>query len=421
MRYCQSMTVPYQPRFADLLLDEMLADHPAVLITGPRACGKTTTAARHAATVIRLDREREAEAFHADPDSALLGLPEPILLDEWPVVPGVLGAVKRAVDSDPRRGRFIVTGSVRGDIDGATWPGTGRLIRLPMFGVSLRERRGNPLGKGLVDNLIDGTVPDLPADLPDLRGYVEIALQSGFPEPALGPDDPAARQRWLTSYIDQVVTRDAEQVADRDPVRMRRFFDVYAASSAGIANDMTLVRAAGINRRTAVAYENLLANLLLIDRIPAWTSNRLTRLTKAPKRHLVDPALIAGALQIDVNGVMRDGDLLGRIIESFVVAQFRAEHAINPFPHRFSHLRQDAGRREIDLIIEPGGGRVIAVEAKATGAPKVGDARHLQWLRDEVGDAFVAGLVMHTGPRAYSLGDRITAMPIAALWGSGSA
>lgn len=414
------MAAHYQPRFADLLLDEMLVDHPAVLITGPRACGKTTTAARHAATMIRLDREREAEAFHIDPDSALLGLPEPILLDEWQAVPGVLGAVKRAVDGDPRRGRFIVTGSVRGDIDGATWPGTGRLIRLPMFGVSLRERLGRPAGKGLVDHLVDGTMPDLPPDPPDLRGYVEIALQSGFPEPALGPDDPAARQRWLASYIDQVVTRDAEQIADRDPVKMRRFFDVYAASSAGIANDMTLIQAAGINRRTAVAYENLLANLLLIDRIPAWTSNRLTRLTKAPKRHLVDPALIAGALQVDVNGVMRDGDLLGRIIESFVVAQLRAEHAINPFPYRFSHLRQDSGRREIDLIIEPGGGRVIAVEAKATGAPRVGDARHLEWLRDELGDAFVAGLVMHTGPRAYTLGDRITALPIAALWGAGA-
>ena len=415
------MQASYQPRFADLLLNEMLAAHPAVMITGPRACGKTTTAARHAATVIRLDREREAEAFQADPDSALLGLPEPILLDEWQAVPGVLGAVKRAVDDDPRRGRFIVTGSVRGDIDGATWPGTGRLTRLPMFGVSLRERHGRLAGKGLIDHLVDGTAPELPPDVPDLRGYVEIALRSGFPELALGPDNPAARQRWLASYIDHVVTRDAAQIADRDPVKMRRFIDAYAASSAGVVNDMTLVQAAGINRRTAVAYESLLANLLLVDRIPAWTSNRLTRLAKAPKRHLVDPALIAGALQIDVNGVMRDGDLLGRVIESFVVAQFRAEHAINPFPQRFSHLRQDGGRREIDLIIEPGGGRVIAVEAKATGAPRAGDARHLKWLRDELGDAFVAGLVMHTGPRAYALGDRITALPIAALWGSGAA
>jgi predicted AAA+ superfamily ATPase len=101
----------------DGLLAELLAELPAVMVTGPRAGGKTTTAARHAASVVRLDRVLEVEAFRADPDVALREYEEPILLDEWQEEPGVLGAVKRAVDEDPRPGRFLLTGSVRAELD----------------------------------------------------------------------------------------------------------------------------------------------------------------------------------------------------------------------------------------------------------------------------------------------------------------
>ncbi len=106
----------------------------AVLLVGPRATGKTTTARRLSASVVRLDRPAEAAAFLADPDAALARLTEPVLLNEWQAVPDVLGAVKRAVDDDPRPGRFLLTGSVLADLDAATWPGTGRLVRLAMYG-----------------------------------------------------------------------------------------------------------------------------------------------------------------------------------------------------------------------------------------------------------------------------------------------
>jgi predicted AAA+ superfamily ATPase len=103
----------YLPRMSDDVLSTLIAQLPAVSVTGPRATGKPTTARRHVATVVRLDCEAEAAAFRADPDVALRGLPEPVLLDEWQEVPGVLGAVKRAVDDEPRPGRYILTGRVR--------------------------------------------------------------------------------------------------------------------------------------------------------------------------------------------------------------------------------------------------------------------------------------------------------------------
>jgi predicted AAA+ superfamily ATPase len=114
----------------------------------------------------------------------------------------------------------------------------------------------------------------------------------------------------------------------------------------------TLYDAAAINRKTAVAYDQLLANLFVLDKVPAWASNRLTRLVRAPKRYLIDPSLVGGALGLDVPAVMRDGDLLGRLLDTFVAAQLRPELELETHRPEQHHLREKDGRREIDLVIE---------------------------------------------------------------------
>src|SRR5271156_5169217 len=174
----------YRRRLVDPLLDELLEQLPAMLIIGPRTTGKTTTLQRRARTVVRLDRQRTAAAFEADPDVALRGLPEPVLLDEWQRVPGVLGAVRRAVEADPHPNRFYVTGSVRAELEHEVWPGTGRLVRMTMYPMTVREQLGRS-GPPLLDKLADGQELTVPEDPPDLRGYIELALRSGFPDAAL--------------------------------------------------------------------------------------------------------------------------------------------------------------------------------------------------------------------------------------------
>lgn len=405
----------YRTRFLDPLLEELLRDLPALLVVGPRATGKTTTAARHAATIVQLDHAGQAAPFEADADAALLELDEPILLDEWQVVPSVLGAVKRAVDSNQRPGRFLLTGSVRADIDAETWPATGRVVRLDMYPLTVAEQVGSGT-RPLVDRLMDGEKPSPASQPPDLRGYVELALRGGFPEVALGVSG-RARERWLDSYVDQLLTRDALSLeSGRDPQRLARFFEAYALNSAGIVEDKTIYDAAGINRKTAVAYLQLLKNLLVIDELPSWASNRMKRLVKSPKRYLIDSALLGGALGVDAAAVLRDGDLLGRLLDTFVVAQLRAETTVAAARPRMYHLRQEDGRHEVDIVAEIRGGGVIAVEVKASSAPTADAARHLVWLRDHLGDSFVAGAVLHTGPATYSLGEKLVAAPICTLW-----
>jgi len=367
---------------------------------------------------VRLDREAEAVAFRADPDAALRGLPEPVLLDEWQVVPGVLGAVKRAIDSRPEPGRFIVTGSVRSDLDAELWPGTGRLTRVPMYGMTMREQVGEYRQPAFLDRVSRGDELHPAGDTPDLRGYVELAVRSGFPEAALRLSE-AARQRWLDSYLDQLLTRDVDQVdAGRDPARLRRYFEAYALNTAGVVEDKAIYDLAGIDRKTAIAYEALLTNLLVVDAVPAWTTNRLKRLVLSPKRHVVDAALAVSSLRIDVNAILRSGDLLGRLLDTFVVSQLRAETVVSESRPRLYHLRQEQGRFEIDVLGELGGGQIVGMEVKATAAPTGSDARHLVGVRDRLGDTFRAGILFHTGPRSFALAERVMAVPISALWAS---
>lgn len=411
----------YRTRLVDPLLDELLTQLPALLVVGPRTVGKTTTLGLRAATTVRLDRDAEAAAFAADPDAALRGLPEPVLLDEWQNVPGVLGAVRRAVESDPRPGRFLVTGSVRAELEHQVWPGTGRLVRMAMYPMTVREQLGTSAAPTFFDRVLSEDL-SVPAASLDLRDYVALALRSGFPTAALQLTG-LPRRAWLESYVQDLLTHDVERLEEpaskgRDTRRLRRYFEAYALNSGGVTEHKSIFDAAQVNRGTAMAYEDLLSDLLVAEQVPAWATNRLKRLLRQPKRYLVDAALVATALRVDEQGVLGDGDLLGRVLDTFVAAQLRPEVALSPARPRLHHLRTEQGRHEVDLVAELAGERIIAIEVKAGSGPTLRDAgKHLLWLRDKLGDRFAAGVVLHTGPRLYQLDRKLIAAPISALWG----
>ena len=285
--------------------------------------------------------------FQADPDAALAcNLAEPVLLDEWQAAPEMLGAVKRAVDADFRPWRFILAGSQHGMLrTPGGWPGVGRVVNLALRPLTVAEQTSTGT-RPLIERILAGGDLEPAAGRWDIRDYAALAVRGGFPEVALTV--PATERRaWLEGYIDGLAAR--EVLGARNPVLFRRFFDAYAAASAGVVADQKLNDAAGINHRTGGAYRRHLQNLMIVDEIPAWSTNRLKRLARSPKRYLTDCGL------------------LGRVLETFVTAQIRAEAAAvrgrRPVLH---HLRSGDGRHEVDLVIEIDARRVLGVEIKGS-------------------------------------------------------
>jgi uncharacterized protein len=417
-----SAKLTYITRIVDPLLSEYLSGLPAVMLVGPRATGKTTTALRSGASTMRLDRASTADAVRADPDAALTAYDEPVVIDEWQLVPEVLGAVKRAVDADAGPGRFILTGSSSTDLTTVGWPATGRVVRIPVWGLTERELVGDATARPFISRLFDGSIDalGLPSTVPALRDYIDLAMRGAFPEIVRQPSE-RLRRAWLASYVDQLVSRDIALAGPtRDPVRLRRYLQALAANTAGNPDRKTVYDAAEVNRLTALAYDDALQSLLVLEHLPAWTSSRLGQLSGLPKVHITDPGLLGPLLGIDTRAVLRNADLLGRIIDSFVTAQLRAELPVSDEAPRMFHLRESHGRQEIDLILEAADGRIVALEIKADASPPAKSARHLRWLRDRLGDRFTFGAVLHSGPLPYMIDDRVAALPICSIWGPAS-
>ncbi len=395
---------------------------PAEFITGPRSVGKTTTALRHARSVLRLDVAAERGIVLDDPDAAIRGGPFPLLIDEWQHTPDVLGAVKRAVDAAPRPpGRYLLTGSARNDLHAGQWPLTGRVLTTQLWPLSGRERFGDAAAPSLFDRWDSDQRFALPSERPDVLGYVDIALDGGFPG-ALAASAAGARDDWMQAYVDVTVTRDLGEFAAtngrrRSPGVLRRCLAAFALHTAGVVHDTALAEAAGLDRRTTLGYHEMLTVLRLAADVPAWRSNRLKRLTAMPKRYLADAGLAAWLMGVDREGLRRDSDARGRIIDTYVAAQLRAEVSAARVRAQMFHLRTQGGEHEIDLLVEFGR-RLAAFEVKTASAPSARDARHIAWLRDQLPpEHFAGGVVFHSGPHRYSLGDRIEAVPIAGLWG----
>ena len=395
---------------------------PAEFITGPRAVGKTTTALRHARSVLRLDREAEVGIVLDDPDAAIRDDPFPLLIDEWQNAPNVLGAVKRAVDAVPAPpGRFIITGSARNDLHGGQWPLTGRVLATQLWPLTGRERFGDATTASLFDRWDSDRRFTLPPERPDIMDYLDIALDGGFPG-ALAASETGARDDWMRAYVDVALSRDLGELSHgngrrRSPESLRRCLHAFALHTAGVVPDTGLAQATGLDRRTTLGYHEMLTVLRLVDDVPAWHSNRLKRLTSMPKRYLTDAGLAAWLMGVDRESLRRDTDARGRIIDTYVTAQLRAEAAAASGRVQMFHLRTQGGEHEIDLLVEIGR-RLAAFEIKTSSAPKARDARDIAWLRDRLpAEQFAGGVVLHTGPHRYGLGSGIEAVPIAGLWG----
>lgn len=419
----------YVQRVVDGELDTLLEALPALSIEGPKAVGKTQTAARRAATIYPLDEPAQRALLSADPDRLVRGT-SPILIDEWQRLPESWDLVRRAVDQNHQPARFLLTGSAS-PLQQPTHSGAGRIATIRMRPMTLFERGVASPTVSLAE-LLSGTRPPIRGETSvTLETYVAEIVASGFP--GLRHLTGRARRAQLDGYIQRIVERDFEDSGHRirNPAALRRWMTAYAAATATSASYETIRDAATggeadkLAKTTTRPYRDTLERLWIIDAIPAWqpVRNPITRLTSPPKHHLADPALAARLLGADVDALLegaslgpsipRDGTLLGHLFESLVTLDVRV--FAQAAEATASHLRTRGELHEIDLIVERGDHRVVAIEIKLKQRVDDHDVKHLRWLADAIGDELLDAVVITTGPAAYRRPDGIAVVPAALL------
>ncbi len=419
----------YLPRVVDAEIDTLLRDLPAILLEGPKAVGKTATARRRARTIVALDEPANQAIARADPRVLLTG-EKPILLDEWQLVPALWDAVRRAVDEDNRPNQFLLTGSA-GPLAAPTHTGAGRIVSVRMRPLALAERPGFAATVSVAALLAQQAAPIAGATSTTLAGYVDELEHSGFP--GLHALTGRALRAQLDGYLQRIVDRDfaAQGLPLRNSQGLTRWLTAYAAATSTTATFETIRAAASPGeagkpaKTTVQSYRDVLERLWIIDPVPAWlpTRNVLQRLSQPPKHQLADPALALRLLGLDAAALLtgreatpavpRDGTLLGHLFEAMVTQSVRVY--AQAAEARVCHLRTKAGEREIDLIVERAGGRVLAIEVKLTAAVTDADVASLRWLRERLGDDLLDAVVVNTGPMAYRREDGIAVVPAALL------
>jgi predicted AAA+ superfamily ATPase len=415
--------VSYRPRVADSELAQLLRATGAVVVEGPRACGKTQTALRAAASAVRLDVDDAARAAGLLSPGLLLTGPLPRLIDEWQLVPGVWNHVRRAVDdAGGRPGQFVLTGSAAPADDATRHSGAGRFSRLRMRTMTLAEA-GRSTAAVSLEALLDGQAPvagDPGLDVRDIAGLVAVG---GWPALLGRPVDAALAA--VRGYLDETRRADlarADGIA-RDPDNVGRVLRSLArhvgtqASSRSIAADIGGAEGP-IDHHTVLSYLAALSRVFVVEDLPAWSPALRSRtpLRAAPTRHFVDPSLAVAALGADPDRLLRDVETLGLLFESLVVRDLRV--FAQALDATVSHYRDAAGL-EADAIVERRNGAWAAFEVKL-GPSSVDDgARSLLRLAERV-DADrhgrAAALVVVTGwGYAYRRSDGVCVVPVGAL------
>ncbi len=341
-------------------------------------------------------------------------------IDEYQHAPVILDAIKAELNRNGSPGRFVITGSTRHDaLPQAAQALTGRLHLMTVYPLSQGEIAGvdeNLLEALFVEPLAAVTGKPSSTTRTD---YVERVVAGGFP-PVLGRTTAAARVRWFDDYVRLCLERDVAELARiQQKASLPSLLVRLAAQTSQVLNIAAAGEAAGLNKRTADNYTKLLEALFLVHRLPAWGKTLRARAAAMPKVHIVDAGLAARLLRLTTERLSRPDatalQQLGHLLETFVAGEVRKQASWMDGIAGVGHWRTHDGA-EVDLVVERDDGSVVGIEVKAGTRVGRRDLAGLRAIRDSVGDAFIAGVVLHTGSRSHTAEDRIHVLPVDRLW-----
>lgn len=407
----------FYPRFAESCLTEALADTPVVLIHGPRQCGKTTLAQRvgkaRGYSYFSFDDAVALAAAQADPAGFVDDLPERAILDEVQRAPQLFTAIKASVDRRRTPGRFILTGSANvlflpklAD----SLAGRMEIVRLhPLAQSELAGRPGIFLGGLFSARFKTETYDRLGTDL------VQRVVGGGYPA-ALARPTARRRTAWYRDYIETIVQRDVRDLARIGSLDvLPRLLALAAGQTARLLNVSDLASPFQLSRPTIRDYVTLMERVFLLESLPPWHSNRLSRLIKTPKLHLGDTGVACALLGLDAEALVRDRATFGQLLETFVYQELRRQASWHDTSVAFYHFRNKDGA-EVDIVLERGARELAGVEVKAGTTVTAADFRGLRKLKEAAGDRFRAGVVLYDGAASVGFGDGFYAVPIRLLW-----
>jgi uncharacterized protein len=357
----------YRQRTVDAQLVRLMGAMGAVVIEGPKACGKTMTALQLARSVVRLDVDANARAAAAVDPSLVLEGETPRLIDEWQIETAIWNHVRRFVDDRAGNGQFLLTGSAVPTDDETRHTGAGRIARLRMRPMSLHES-GHSTGAVSLAGLRAGhqaRSTDPGVDVQEIANRVAVG---GWPRFVDAPVDHALTA--MRAYVDEVRRTDVQRVGgvNHDPDRVLQLMRSLARNVGTMTGVKTLARdVAGaeeaIDPKTAFSYYDALERLMVIEDQPAWGPHLRSkaRVRVTPKRHFVDPAMAVAVMRATPDRLLADLNLLGYLFESLVIRDLRIY--AQAMDAQVLHYKDNTDL-EVDAIIESADGRWGAVEVK---------------------------------------------------------
>jgi predicted AAA+ superfamily ATPase len=404
-------------------LIDLLNDFRIVYLTGPRQAGKSTLVREIAKELgmgyYTLDDASLAASAGSDPQGLLASLPTPLVLDEFQMVPNLVGAIKMASDTaDGQKGIFLLTGSAdvfRSAQVQESLP--GHMARVELYPLSQAERNAGDVNQ--IDRLISGVFEPMRLKPLDRKELGELLMEGGYPEAI--SKSPRSRSIWFTSYIEGRLLKDFETMhhAKGDyHTKLSALIRNLAGMTgnlikyANIANDLSQ------DDKTVKRYMEILELMFIIRRLHPYVRNSAKRaVVGMPKLHFVDTGLACHLLGLKKADTLHTSQYFGGLVENFVFCELLKHAAWAEEDVSFYHFR-DTARHEVDLVIERSDGTVIGVEVKASMTVKPEDFSGLSNFADYAKDKFLHGVLFYTGDKIlpFRINDTVFhALPLSSL------
>jgi predicted AAA+ superfamily ATPase len=398
-------------------LEIYLKIFPAVLLTGARQAGKTTLVEELAQNrgyyYVTLDDDLSLANALRDPSGWLMSLPKPVIIDEVQRVPEIFLPIKLDIDKNRIPGRYLLTGSsnplLSPDLADSL---AGRMGVLNLYPLSQGELRGKQetfieqvfAEKFEVEKVEPLTMPTL----------YNLMIRGGFP-PVQPLQDTRDIKRWFRSYIQTMLERDVVDISNIEGLReFPRLLQLLATRNATVLNISDLSRALGMVSMTVNRYVGILEAIFFIRFLPAWYTNLGKRVTKTPKLHFCDTAMIGQLVDIDEARLQNDPSLMGYFLETFAFNELNKQKSWSSIPVELFHFRD--GNYKVDIVAEKPDQTIVGIEIKSSRSLNSDDLKGLRHLQKIAKKNFKRGIILHPGTQTEYLDEDLWALPIQKLW-----